>query len=153
MRDANDVANTVHTLRQFPLLTPLTNSFMDAMGVTTVTYDNGTNYFFDAQSTAFYLKKYTPNPIDRILREGAPIQDFNNKSLLTPEGRYDKTVTPERLSMTWRLLNSFFGFKLKQQATSDYLSQKHDEHSVELIHDRARSIGLSFKQEKTKVRK
>ena len=102
MRDATDVANAVHTLRQFPLLTPLTNAFMESAGITTVTYDNGTNYFFDEQSTAFQLLKYTPNPIARILREGAPIQDFSNRSLMTPEGRYDSNSTPERVSMTWR---------------------------------------------------
>ena len=153
MRDATDVANAVHTLRQFPLLTPLTNAFMESAGITTVTYDNGTNYFFDEQSTAFQLLKYTPNPIARILREGAPIQDFSNRSLMTPEGRYDSNSTPERVSMTWRLLNSFFGFKLKQQASSDYLNQKHEEQSNELIQDKAASLGLSFKQEKTKVRK
>jgi len=154
MRDATDVANVLHTMRGFPELTPLTEYTKDALGVISVTRNGKTNYFFDEQrNPAFLLKQYTPNAIGRVLREGAGVQDVTNKSLMTPEGRWDESVTPEQLSKTWRIMNALFGFKVKQQANSEYLEQKHLEFGGNIMLDQMTSLGLSYQQEKTKVRK
>ena len=154
MRDASDVASVLHTMRQFPELTPLTEYTKDALGVTTVVRNGQTNYFFDDRlNPAFLLKQYTPNAIGRVVREGATVQDFQGKSFMTPEARFDKSVTPEQLSLEWRILNALFGFKIKQQASSEYLKEKHLDFGGNIMLDQMTSLGLSYQQEKTKVRK
>ena len=154
MRDATDVVNIIHNMRQFPELKPLTEYVQESMGISTVVRGGSTNYFYDTSSNKFFLaKKYTPFSIDRAIREGAPITDFNNKSLMTPEGRWDDSVTPEMLSLRWRYFNAFTGAKIKKQANTDYLIQRHREKQNELLLDEMARRGLSFKKESSIIRK
>ena len=152
MRDANNAINLLHTMRQYPVLTPAAEYLNDAWGVKETTDSFGTNYWFDHDTTMFRLQRYLPNPIERPLREAATFQDVAMKMTLTPEGKFDESVTPERLSFGWRAANALLGIKLKQQATSPYLEQRWYEQAKNFQLDEMAAIGLSFKKEKTKVK-
>jgi len=152
MRDANNAINLLHTMRLHPVLTPAAEYLRDTWGVHETTDSSGTNYWFDHESTLFRAQRYLPNPIERPLREAATFQDVAMKMTLTPEGKFDESVTPERLSFKWRAANALFGIKLKQQATSPYLEQRWYEQAKNFQLDEMAAIGLSFKQDKTKVK-
>ena len=149
MRDANDIVNVLETLRRMEdpwgANIRLMNSIEEMSGVQSAvnSYSNEREYYFEEGSLGMAAKYYIPNAFTRAMREGAMLQDVQMRSMLSYEAKGDKPQVEEPLPFYWRFLNATMGFKVKQQASTDYLQYRWNQEQRDIITGKAKSIDLN----------
>jgi LysM repeat protein/ASC-1-like (ASCH) protein len=142
MRDANDVANLLNTLNEMDNQAAdyLAKGIREAYGVYEGVEPN-TWYFSEDRLSTFV--RTGPNPLGRVIREAAMVNDHFFRSTLTKEGKIDpEKNTPEQLSFLWRMINANTGLKIKQQASTGYLEYYYNNKRRQIVLDQLEAIGL-----------